>query len=56
MQSVSIVHELRSHLAVLDSFLPLYRKGILQQLKSEQHGGIVLKKDDAEAVLLWASQ
>ena len=35
---------------------PFCRNGILQHLNSEQLRHIILEKDDAEALLLWASR
>ena len=44
-------------LTVSDHPFPLLcRNGVLQQLNSEHNGGIVLEKNDAEALLLWASK
>ena len=34
----------------------LCRKGVLQQLTSEHHGGILLEKGVIEDLLLWASR
>ena len=37
-------------------YIFLCRKGVLQHLNSKQHGGVILEKDDAQVLLLWASQ
>ena len=51
----SVLSRSQSAMYVL-TFPLIYRKGVLQELKIEQLRHIKLKKDDARALLLWASQ
>ena len=48
-----------THIWIIFLLMPLpllCRNGVLQHFNSQHHGGIILEKGDAEALLVWANE